>query len=130
MTYITKTASTIRIVRLATVSRKTKACPWKLPRTSPGSICFAVRSTKSVACPIVYPGLRLKKSETLVNWLMWLTTCGPTVILAAVVLNLDENLILIVRLLDQIRVVLRVRRSQEAEDPRLRDAVQLRLVPE
>ena len=35
---------------------------------------------KSVASPIATPGFRLKKSVTLVNWFMWLTDCGPSVV--------------------------------------------------
>ena len=38
-----------------------------------GRICLAAVSTNSVAWPIVYPGFRLKKMVTLVNWLMWFT---------------------------------------------------------
>ncbi len=35
---------------------------------------------KSVASPIATPGFRLKKNVTLVNWLRWLTDCGPSVV--------------------------------------------------
>ena len=34
----------------------------------------------SVASPIATPGFKLKKSVTLVNWLMWFTAWGPSVV--------------------------------------------------
>ena len=37
----------------------------------------AVLSMKSVASPSDTPGMRLKLNVTLVNWLRWLTDCGP-----------------------------------------------------
>src|SRR5258708_11345388 len=70
ITYMTKTARNIRMVRLETVSRNVSASPWNSPRIPGGKTCFAVFSTKSVACPMGYPGFRLKNSVALVNWLM------------------------------------------------------------
>ena len=46
----------------------------------------------SVASPMATPGFRLKKSVTLVNWLMWFTACGPSVVFQSTSLERDEVL--------------------------------------
>ena len=77
---MTKTASSMRMVRFRTVSRKVSASPCRLARTVGGTTSRAARSTKFVASPTATPGFRLKKSVTLVNWLRWFTACGPSVV--------------------------------------------------
>ena len=62
------------------MSRNVSASPWKVARSVDGTIPLAAFSMKSVASPIATPGFRLKKSVTLVNWFMWLTDCGPSVV--------------------------------------------------
>src|SRR3989441_6535694 len=79
MTYITNTASAIRSVRLVTVLLNVWASPCKLARTVGGTVSAAALLMKFVASPRATPGLRLKKSVTLVNWFRWFTACGPSV---------------------------------------------------
>src|SRR4051794_7058749 len=79
ITYMTKTARSMRTARLLTVLRKVRASPWRLPRTYEGRIWAAAVSMKFVAVPRGILGLRLKKIVTLLNWLMWLGVGGPGV---------------------------------------------------
>ena len=67
MTYITKTAKAIKIVRSLTVVLKVKASPCRPARMVGGTTSFAALSIKSVASPTATPGLRLKKNVTLGN---------------------------------------------------------------
>src|SRR2546426_8464097 len=73
MTYITNTASAIRSVRLVTVLLNVWASPCKLARTVGGTVSAAALLMKFLASPRATPGLRLKKSVTLVNWFRWFT---------------------------------------------------------
>ena len=65
---MTKMAKNIRIVKSRTVLLNVSASPCRLARTVGGTTSAAVLVIKSVASPIGTPGLRLKKSVTLVNW--------------------------------------------------------------
>ena len=100
---------------------------------------------RSVASPMATPGLRLKKMVTLVNWLRWLTACGPRVgfpgrhgrqrhealaVVAADVeqlrgprgacgaasVDFEDDLVLVLGLLDQVDVVLAVGVAQQRQD--------------
>ena len=121
-----------------------------------GTTSAAVLVIKSVASPIGTPGLRLKKSVTLVNWLRWFTACGPSDVFQvtrafsgtrcfpssdlmyrserspgwarAESFRFQDNLILIFRLLDQVEIILRVGVSEQGEYARLRYTIHFGLV--
>src|SRR5205807_6820621 len=97
----------------------------------------------------------LKNKVTLVNWLMWLTACGPISTWEVVTAfkgtmrcpssllmysfpkscgserlssNLQDHLVLVGAFLDQVTIVLRVGVMKEREDASLRYAVKLGLI--
>ena len=79
MTYITNTASAMRIVKFRIASRNVRASPWNSARSWDGTVSRTASSTNATARPIGTPGMRLKLIVTLVNWFKWFTDCGPTV---------------------------------------------------
>src|SRR5262249_20480215 len=78
ITYMTKIAKNIRIVRSRTVLMKVSASPCRLERTVGGTTSAAVLVMKLVASRTATTGLRLTQVVTLVNWLRWFTAWGPS----------------------------------------------------
>ena len=149
---MTNTAKNIRIVRSRTVLLKRQRLALQARRAPsaarpPRRPCVM----KSVASPMATPGLRLKKSVTLVNWFKMVHRLRPErrfpgdqriqrhESLAVVRSDVEQrkilrfrarrscrfqnHLILIFRLLDQVEIVLRVGVAQQRQYARLRYAV-------